>query len=159
MTGGVNLSVLPGMSAYNSLQLLLAEIGTDMSFWSNSKKFTSWLGAAPQTHQSGKSRNKGRTKRHKNKAAHILQLAARTVGRSGTALGAFYRRISRTKDAPTAVTATARKLAIQIYNLLKYKQEYKEFGSEEYEKKYDEIQLKNLEKKAKRLGCILVKVS
>lgn len=146
------------MSAYNSLQLL-SEIGTDMSFWPTEKHFTSWLGAAPRTHQSGKKGNKGRTKRHKNKAAHILQLAARTVGRSNTALGAFYRRISRTKDAPTAVTATARKLAIQVYHLLKYKHEYKEFGSEEYERRYNEIQLQNLEKRAKKLGLIVVKAS
>ncbi len=81
-----------------------------MSFWSNSKKFTSWLGAAQQTHQSGKSRNKGRTKRHKNKAAHILQLAARTVGRSGTALGAFYRRISRTKRCPNCSNSNGKKI-------------------------------------------------
>ena len=157
LTEGVNLSVLPGMTAYNSLQLI-SEIGTDMSRWPTEKHFTSWLSLAPQTHQSGKMANKGKTKRHKNKASQILRISARTIGRSKTALGAFYRRISRLKDAPTAITATARKLAIQIYNLLKNKNEYKEFGSEAYEVKYNKLQLHNLERKAKMLGLALVKV-
>lgn len=156
LTGGVNLSVLPGITSYNGLQLL-AEIGTDMSRWPTEKHFTSWLGLAPQTHQSGKMANKGKTKRHKSKASQILRLASRTIGRSKTTLGAFYRRISRQKDAPTAITATARKLAVQIYKLLKYKEDYKEFGSEEYEKRYNVMQMHNLERKAKMLGLTLVK--
>ncbi|MBK9249150.1 MAG: transposase [Ignavibacteria bacterium] len=53
LTGGVNLSVLPGMTSYNSLQLL-AEIGTDMSRWLTEKHFTSWLGLSPGSHSSGK---------------------------------------------------------------------------------------------------------
>ena len=155
MTGGVNLSVLPGMSAYNSLQLL-SEIGTDMSRWATEKHFTSWLGLAPQSNKSGKKSNTGKTKRIKNKASVQLRLASRTVGRSKSALGAFYRRISRLRDAPTAITATARKLAIQIYTMLKYKTEYKEFGSEEYEARYNKIQINSLERKAKKLGLVLV---
>ncbi|MBK9247896.1 MAG: IS110 family transposase [Ignavibacteria bacterium] len=120
LTGGVNLSVLPGMTSYNSLQLL-AEIGTDMSRWLTEKHFTSWLGLSPGSHSSGKKKGKNRTKRLGTNASTILRIAARNIGRSKTALGSFYRRISTIKDAPTAITATARKLAVLIYNLLKFK--------------------------------------
>jgi len=157
LTGGVNLSVLPGMTAYNSLQLL-AEIGTDMSRWPTEKHFTSWLGISPGSHKSGKKKGESRTKRLGTSASTILRVAARNIGRSKTALGGFYRRISSIKDAPTAITATARKLAVQIYNLLKFKKEYHEYGSKEYEDRYNKLRFKNLEKKADKLGYKLVKV-
>ena len=157
LTSGVNLSVLPGMTAYNSLQLL-AEIGTDMSRWPTSKHFTSWLGLSPGSQSSGKKKGKSRTKRLGTSASTILRIASRNIGRSKTALGAFYRRISSITDAPTAITATARKLAVQIYNLLKFKKEYHEFGSQEYEDRYNKLKFKNLENKAGKLGYKLIKV-
>lgn len=54
-----------------------------------------------------------------NRAAAIFRLAAATLGRTQTALGAFYRRLAVRIGKPKAVTATARKLAILIYRTLK----------------------------------------
>jgi transposase len=57
-----------------------------------------------------------RTRRSGGRAAALLRLAAVTVGRTDTALGAFYRRLSSRIGKAKAVTATARKIAVLFYN-------------------------------------------
>ncbi|MBN7840630.1 IS110 family transposase, partial [Providencia rettgeri] len=84
-----------------------------------------------------------------------LRLAATTVGRSDTALGAFYRRLSSRIGKAKAVTATARKIAILFYNAMKYGTKYKDPGAEYYEERYKERVLKNLKRQAERMGMTL----
>ena len=67
-------------------------------------------------------------------------------------MGAFYRRIRARRGAPKAITATARKLAIQVYRMLKYGQAYVDVGEEQYMKRYREHRLKALKKRAQSLG-------
>ena len=54
-----------------------------------------------------------------NRAATAFRLAAASLGRTQTALGAFYRRLAARTGKPQAVTATARKLAVLVYHVLK----------------------------------------
>ena len=65
--------------------------------------------------------------------ATALRIAALAVRNSKTALGAFYRRISRRKGASVAVFATARKLAQIVYRLVCYDQAYVDIGAKAYE--------------------------
>ena len=58
------------------------------------------------------------------------------IQRADTALGAFFRRLKARQGSPKAITATARKLAVAIYNMLKYGQEYVERGAAYYESEY-----------------------
>jgi len=53
-------------------------------------------------------------------AAALQRLAAVTVGRTDTALGAFYKRLSSRIGKAKAVTATARKIAVLFYNAVRY---------------------------------------
>ncbi|WP_206196699.1 hypothetical protein [Zooshikella ganghwensis] len=76
---------------------------------------------------------KSRTQSNNRVVAH-LRLAATTVGRSNTALGAFYRRLSARIGKAKAVTATARKIAILFYNAMKYGMQYQDSGADLYEK-------------------------
>jgi uncharacterized membrane protein len=59
-----------------------------------------------------------KTRRTNNRAASLLRLAAVSVGRTDTALGAFYRRLSARVGKAKAITATARKIAVLFYNTL-----------------------------------------
>ena len=56
--------------------------------------------------------------------AALLRLAAVTVGRTETALGAFYRRLAGRVGKAKAVTATARKTAVLFYNTLRHGMDY-----------------------------------
>ena len=71
-----------------------------------------------------------------------------TVGRTDTALGAFYRRLSARVGKAKAVTATARKIAVLFYNTLRYGMEYVDPGSAYYEERYRQRVLANLRRRA-----------
>jgi hypothetical protein len=83
-------------------------------------------------------------------------MAALSLRNSPTALGAYYRKIARTRGGDVAVFASARKLATLIYRLLRWGQPYVDEGAEAYEKRYREIRIKSLKAKAKELGYELV---
>jgi len=61
-----------------------------------------------------------------------LRLAATTIGRSDTALEAFYRRLSSRIGKQKAVTATARKIAVLFYNALRFGMTYNDPGAAAY---------------------------
>jgi hypothetical protein len=82
-------------------------------------------------------------------------LAATTVGRSDTALGAFYRRLSSRAGKSKAVTATARKIAVLFYNTLRHGMSYRDPGADQYEQQYRNRVLANLQRRAKSLGFVL----
>ncbi|GAC1667021.1 MAG: hypothetical protein PVS2B1_25340 [Candidatus Dormibacteraceae bacterium] len=85
----------------------------------------------------------------------MLRLAATTIGRSDTALGAFYRRLSSRAGKAKAVTATARKIAVLFYNTLRHGMTYRDPGAEHYEEQYRSRDLANLKRRAKTLGFVL----
>jgi hypothetical protein len=82
-------------------------------------------------------------------------LAAVTVGRTETALGAFYRRLSARIGKAKAVTATARKIAVLFYNALRHGMDYVDPGASYYETRYRERVICNLHRRAKAFGFIL----
>ncbi len=152
LTQGIDPTLLPGLTDKTLLQLL-AETGTDLSRWPTSGHFTSWLGLAPSMHQSGQVRKSRRRRRAKTQAGLIFRLMAQSLGQSKyLALGGFYRRIKGRHGAPVAIVATARKLAVLYYNLMRHGKSYVEQGLEIYEEKYRNKILSNLKKRAQSLG-------
>ena len=151
---GVNLQEIPGFEG-NSIIKILSEIGTDMNRWPTAKHFASWLGLCPNNKISGGRIISSRTNRTPNKAAQALRIIALTLHKSKTAIGAFYRRIRGRRGGPKAITATAHKLAIIMYHMIKNRTSYKELGQDSYEKQYQERVMHNLQKRAKELGYAL----
>lgn len=152
---GVDLTAVDGIDVVLA-QDILAEIGTDMSKWPTAKHFTSWLGLAPKNDVSGGKVLRRGTQRVKSRANLAFRMAAQTVNRRQSALGAFYRRIRAKQGAPVAVTATARKIATIVYHLLKHRRPYEDPGVLQYEEQYKQRLLRNLNRTAKRLGMQLV---
>lgn len=111
---GADLSQIDGIRPYSALRIL-AEIGTDMSRWPTERHFTSWLTLAPKNEISGGRLLSSRTQPSANRAALVLRLPAQSLGRTQTALGAFFRRLAFRIGKAKAITATARKLAILVY--------------------------------------------
>lgn len=96
-----------------------------------------------------------RTRRSGSRVAALLRLAAVTVGRTETALGAFYRRLSARIGKAKAVTATARKIAVLFYNALRNGMDYVDPGASYYEARYRERVINNLHRRAKAFGFVL----
>ena len=86
----------------------------------NAKHFTSWLTLSPGCKISGRKVLSAHTRKTSSRLTVALRLAAVNVGRSNTALGAFYRRLASRIGKAKAVTATARKIAVLFYNAIRY---------------------------------------
>ena len=84
-----------------------------------------------------------------------MRLAAVTVGRTNTALGAFYRRLSARIGKAKAVTATARKIAVLFYNAVRHGMDYIDPGASFYETRYRKRVIDNLHRRAKAFGFVL----
>ena len=152
---GIDLTQLDAIGPYSALRLL-AEIGTDMSRWATEKHFTSWLTLAPKNKISGGRLLSSQTQPSANRAAAILRLAAMTLGRTETALGAFYRRLACRVGKAKAITATARKLAILVYRTLKDGLVYHDPGAAAYDAHHRTRVLRRLRQRAAGLGFALV---
>ena len=151
---GKDITTIDGLGPYLSLKLI-AECGDDLSSWPSAKHFTSWLGLAPSNKISGGKMLSSRTRRSGGRAAALLRLAAVTVGRTDTALGAFYRRLSARIGKAKAVTATARKVAVLFYNAVRHGMEYVDPGASAYETRYRTRVVNNLHRRAKAFGFVL----
>jgi hypothetical protein len=151
---GKDITQIDGLGPYLSLKLI-AECGDDLSAWPSTKHFTSWLGLAPNNKISGGKTLSSRTRRCGSRAAALLRLAAVTVGRTDTALGAFYRRLSARIGKAKAVTATARKIAVLFYNAARHGMEYVDPGASFYETRYRTRVIDNLHRRAKAFGFVL----
>jgi hypothetical protein len=127
-----------------------------MTQWPSAAHFTSWLTLAPQNRVSGGRRLSSRTAPSANRAAAALRMVAMTLGRTSTALGAFYRRIAARKGKPHAVTATARKLAILVYRVLNGELVYQDPGAEAYHAQQRTRRLRQIRERAAALGFTLL---
>jgi transposase len=151
---GVDLTQIHGLGPYLALKLV-GECGINLTAWPTAKHFTSWLGLAPHNKISGGKVLSSKTRRTGNRAASLLRLAAVSVGRTDTALGAFYRRLAARAGKAKAITATARKIAVLFYNTLRHGMSYADPGATYYEERYRRRVLGNLQRRAKSLGYVL----
>jgi transposase len=152
---GVDLTRIDGIDVTTALAVI-SEVGTDMSRFATVKHFTSWLGLCPGTKITGGKLLSGKTQRVANRAAQALRLAAAALRSSQSALGAYFRRLCSRMDKPRAVTAAAHKLARLIYTMLTKGEQYTDQGQDYYEERYRQRVLRQLSKRAEKLGMKLV---
>ena len=108
--------------------------------------------AVPPQNQSNKTNKRRGHRKGTSRVTIALRMAARSVGRTMTPLGFFYRRIRSRIGGLGAVKATAHKLACFVYRMLKYGEEYVTQSMEEYEVKMRVNLLKSLQRKAAAMG-------
>lgn len=148
---GTDLTQIHGIGPFLALRLI-AECGTDLSKWRTAKHFTSWLTLSPGCKISGGKVLSAHSRKSNNRLTAHLRLAAVTVGKTNTALGAFYRRLAARIGKAKAVTATARKIAVLFYNTMRFGMNYSDPGADQYEQKYRERVIKQLHRRAAEFG-------
>ena len=154
---GVDLTRVDGIGT-GAAQTVLNEVGFDVSAFPDENHFVSWLRLSPRTPISGgKPLKKRRNGLGANRVAATLRMAAVSLQRSKTALGALYRRKARQKGAAVAVFVTARRLAVLIFRMLRYGHDYVDEGEKAYERRFELRRLAGLTDAAKALGYTLVK--
>jgi transposase len=148
---GVDITAIEGIGARVGLAML-TEVGPDLNAFRSEKDFSSWLGLCPDNRISGGKVLNTRTRRVVNRLADALRMAATTLERSQSALGAFYRRMKAKLGAAEAITATAHKLARLIYRMIKHGEAYVQEGLQQYERKNQQRKINAVRKMAESLG-------
>jgi len=152
---GVDLTRIDGIDV-GVAQTVISEVGLDMSRWEDEHHFASWLGLCPDNRITGGKVLRRGTRHVINRAATALRISATTLLRSQSYLGAQYRRFRGKLGAPKAITAMAHKLAVLVYRMLRWGQEYVDKGIQYYEERHREQQIRQLKKRAAKLGLLLV---
>ena len=152
---GVDLTRIDGIDV-SVAQTLISEVGLDMTRWPDEHHFASWLGLCPNNRITGGKVIRRGTRPVINRAATALRIAATTLLRSQSYLGAQYRRFRSKLGAPKAIIAMAHKLAVLMYRMLRWGHAYVDKGMQYYEDRHRQQQLRFLQKKAATLGLLLV---
>jgi transposase len=151
---GIDLTAVDGLNAVTA-QTILSEIGTDMTRWTDVKHFCSWLSLAPHNETSGGKVLRRRTLRTHNRAGQAFRLAARSVARTQTAYGEFFRHMRARLGPQKAIVATAHKIARAVYYMLRDHQPFQPVTAEVYAQKKRERDIARLHKNAAKLGFTL----
>jgi len=152
---GTDLTAVPGLSAL-TVHTLVTEVGTDLGRFPNVAAFTSWLTLCPGSKKSGGKVLSSKTRKSNSRLAAALRLAAQTLHKSHSYLGAYYRRMRARLGAPQAITAAAHKLARIVYHLISTRTAYDESVFAQEEQKQAIRHQHRLLKQALALGFQLV---
>lgn len=152
---GVDFTEIPGLDAL-TVQTIISEIGLDATRWPTAKHFASWLGLSPTNRITGGKIQSSSTRKVVNRATQAFRMAAQSLSRSPSAMGAYYRRMRAKLGGPSAVTAAAHKLARTFYRMLKSGQPYEDQGAHYYDEQHRERVIKSITKRARLLGLEIV---
>jgi transposase len=143
---GADLTAIPGISEISALQII-SEIGCDMSKWPTERHFVSWLNLVPNTKQSGGKIISSKVMKKKHRAGQVFRMAGSTLYNSKSVLGDFYRKKQARRGPATAIIATATKIAIAVYMMIKNKSNYQPQQLEKSQQKAKQYLIDKLEKR------------
>jgi transposase len=152
---GVDATTIEGIDVM-TVQTVLAEVGSDLSPWKTERHWSSWLNLAPRRDVSG-----GRVIRHTrehrtNRVGNAFRMAAQSLLRSQSYLGARFRYLRAKLGGIKAVKAMARVLACLFYRLLTKGQTWVDRGTAEFEVRRQQRDFAALQRKARDFGMQLV---
>jgi transposase len=153
---GVDLTQIPGLMAM--VLTLFSEVGRDMSRWKTSGQFVSWLALCPDNDiTGGRVAWRGMRKVH-NRAGELFRMAAYSLHHDRSPLGDYLRRMKSKLGPPGATTATAHKIAIIFYTMVKNQVEYDATLWAERDTQREKRFEAKLKRQAQQLGYKLVPI-
>ncbi len=146
------LDAIPGIGT-DSAQVILAEIGLDMSRFPSAAHLCSWAGICPGNHTSaGKSKTGRTTHGNQTLKATLVQCAKSAQKTKDSFFNAQYQRISVRRGKNRASVAVAHSLLIAIYHILKKQEEFHDLGINYYPVINKERKIKSYLKQLEKLG-------
>jgi transposase len=146
------LDTIPGVDKITA-ELIVAELGTDMSRFPTSKHAASWAGLSPGNNESAGKHYSGRTKKgNRPLRSGLLQAAWASSRTKNTYLSAQYRRLAGRRGKKRAIVATAHSILVIAYHILKNQQPYRELGGNYFDERKKESVTHRLTKRLENLG-------
>ncbi len=158
--GGVDLFAIEGVNQ-NTVLSLMAEVGTDIKKFHSAKAFSNWLHLCPNQKVTGGRVISSRTQKGANPLSQALKSAANAIGNLKTSghLTNFFRKIAYKNGRKEAITATAHKLAVVIYNMLNKYEPYKPYERIVNEGKERLSKLKEIDRFVRKYNITVTEVN
>lgn len=156
---GSDLTRIAGIE-YGTAAIVVSEMGSDFSRFPTERHFAAYIGLAPALGKSaGKNVRQRKRCRNTSRAGRALRMAASSLYRSQSELGAYFRNVARRTDRKTAVKATARRMAHLIYRAVRYGVAYVDKGAKDYERRVREQTLRTVRRliKAQKINELELK--
>jgi transposase len=146
------LDTIPGVDQ-RTAEVMLAEIGLDMTQFPSADDLTSWAGLAPGNHQSGGKRYSGRTTKGNKPLRAIMSQAAWAAARTkDTFLKARYHRLAARRGKKRAIVAIARTMLESAYYMLSRREPYHDLGADYHDRRKQDHQITYFTKQLTKLG-------
>lgn len=146
------LEEIPGIGK-RSAEVILAEIGMDMSRFPTAGHLAAWSGLAPGNNESAGKRKSGRTRKgNPTLKTTLIQSAKTAKAKKGSFFKAQFDRISVKRGKNRAVVAVAHSMIIAIYHMLKYDVRFVDLGEDYYNQFNKEKKINHYLKKLQNLG-------
>ena len=147
-----HLDTITGV-ARTTAEIIVAEIGTDMSRFPSADHLSAWGGVAPGNDESAGKRRSGKMRPGNKALRTALTQAAQAAARTkNTYLAAQYRRIAARRGKKKAIMAVAHSILVIAYHLIKRQEDYRELGGDYFDKRRPEATAKHLIKRLEALG-------
>ena len=149
---GVNLMEIPGIS-YSTLLIFMSEVGEGIFKFRSSKAFSIWLRLSPNKKITGGKVIGNNIKQGANVLSLALRNASNTIGnmKADIPIARFFKRLAFKYGRAAAITATARKLSVIIWNMVTKTEAYNAPSTETYNARIREISVKNIQRKITKL--------
>jgi transposase len=146
------LDTIPGVDR-KVAQIIIAELGTDMSRFPNAKHTASWAGLAPGKNESAGRNRSSRTSKANRYLKTALVQAAHAAGRSkDNYLAAQFRRLASRRGKKRAAVAVAHSILVIAYHIINEGTEYVDLGANYFDERKQETVQKQLIRRLEKLG-------
>jgi transposase len=145
------LATIPGIGR-RTAEVLLAEIGSDMTRFRSSGQLASWAGMCPGNSESAGTHHGGKTRRGSPWLRSALVSSARSASRSKTYLGAQYRRLAARRGAKRAFVAVGHTILVIVYAVLTSGQPFRDLGANYFDRRDADRLSRRLTRRLEELG-------
>jgi transposase len=150
------LDTIPGV-ARETAEVIVAEIGTDMSRFPSADHLASWAGVAPGNNESAGKRRSGKTTQGNHALGVALNHAANAASHTkNTYLAAQYHRLASRRGKKKAIVALEHSILIIAYHLIRRNEPYRELGGDYFDKRRPEATVNKLVKRLEHMGFHVV---
>jgi len=146
------LDTIPGVGR-ETAEIIVSEIGTDMTRFPDADHLASWAGVAPGNNESAGKRRSGKTRKGNKALGVALNHAAHSAARTkDTYLSAQYHRLAGRRGKKRAIMAVEHSILVMAYHMIQRQEPYRELGGEYFDKRRPQATAKRLVKRLEQLG-------